>query len=190
MKNLIIFAILLFGTINIVLAETGYINDQTKIWTRTGPSNDYKVKYKLTPGTKFEILQKNEETQFMQIRDESGRVSWLSPEFYSDKPTAGRLLAETRRTLANFKQSHDDKINSLEKQIIELKPLEKANQSLQEELAKLQQKYEAIRQEKQAYERRFSREYFFAGAVVVLGGMFLGWLLSKLGGRNRNNGWS
>ncbi|MET1254592.1 TIGR04211 family SH3 domain-containing protein [Aliikangiella maris] len=192
-KKLNFFLILIVSFISLgapVYAEVGYVDDQTKIWTRTGPSNDYKVRFKLSPGTKFEILERNEETGYVHIKDEEGRTSWLDSQYITETPTAGVLLAEARRNLSNIKQNHQDRIGALERQINELKPLEKTNRDLQGELAKLQTQFEKVSQEKQTYEGRFNREIFFAGAVVFFGGILFGFILTKLGGKSRHSGWS
>jgi|GEM_PF-2890054 len=171
-------------------AEIAYVDDQIKIWTHTGPSTQYKVKHQLTPGTRFEVLQRNEETGFVEIKDELGRVSWLDSKYLTNKPTANRLLVDANKEILRLKNNHTQKVDNLEKRLRELQPLESTNKNLQGELAKLQTDFEQIRQEKQVYEGRFNREVFFSGAVVFIGGMFFGWILSKLGGRKRNSGWN
>ncbi len=171
-------------------AETAYIDDKTKIWSRTGPSNAFKVKYKLAPGTKFDILQKDEASGFVQIRDESGRVSWLNPQYLSKTPTAGLLLSGAQSKIQKLQEEHALKVQSLERQLNELQPLQGTNQNLQGDLAKLNATYEQLSQENQIHRGRFKREVFFSGAVVFVAGMLLGWILSKLGGRKRNDSWS
>lgn len=171
-------------------AQVGYVNDQIQIWTHTGPSNNYKVKYKLTPGEKFQILQTNEETGFIQIKDESGRVSWMDSKFLTRQPTAGRLLKDAKSEIEKIKSSNQSQVEQLEKKVRELSPLRGANNNLQDELAKLQTEYEQIKQEGQMHKNRFISEFFFAGAVVFVAGMLFGWVLSKLGGRNRSSSWS
>lgn len=173
-------------------AESAYIDDKIKVWSRTGPSNAFKVKYRLTPGTKFEVLEKNEESGFVKVRDEAGRVSWLDSQYISAVPTANILLVDAKTKIERLQAEHMAKLSSLEKQVQALEPLRGINQKLQNEIAEINTDYEQLSQESQVYRGRFEQEAFFSGALVFIGGMFVGWILSKLGGgRKRNSGgWS
>ena len=172
-------------------AETAYISDQVRvIWTRTGPSEAYKVKYKLAPGEKFEILQRDPETGYAQIRDEAGRQAWIEPGFLTGEPPASRKLSLANNKIQNMQKAHESKVRSLEEQVKKLQPLKGTNQDLNSELAQLQTSYEQVQQEKQAYQGRFNREMFFSGAIVFIGGMVVGWVFSRLTGRKKNSGWS
>ena len=183
---LILLVLLSFQTV----AETVYIDDKIKIWSRTGESNDYRVKYQYAPGTKLEVIQKNEESGFVEVRDETGRTGWLDSKFITSEPTAHQLLVNANKQITSLTQSHLEKISVLEKRVIDLAPLESFNQELQNKLARQETELEQLRQKSEVYKGGFYSEVFFMGAVVVLSGMLLGWLLSKLGGRRRNTGWN
>ena len=188
-KTLCLIGLLIvFGSTS--AAEIAYVDDQIKIWTHTGPSNQYKVKHKLSPGTRFEILQRDETTGFVEIKDELDRVSWMDSKFLTRQRTANLLLVDARAEIKKIKQTYTEKVQSLEKQLRELKPMESKNEELQQSLAQLESELEQASQKAQLYEKGFDRDAYFTGAVIVLTGMFLGWLLSRLGGRKRNTGWS
>ncbi|WP_196139531.1 TIGR04211 family SH3 domain-containing protein [Aliikangiella sp. G2MR2-5] len=175
---------------NVVLAETVYIDDKILIWTRTGPSNAYKVRYRLEPGAKLEVVQRDAETGFVEVKDEQGRNSWVDPKLLTSQPTAHQKLKEANAEIVRLKSSYEEKVRVLQAEINQMTPLKSVNSNLQQELAKAQTEAEQSRQKAQLYESGFDRDTFFAGAAVMLGGMFLGWLFSKFGGKRKNTGWN
>jgi SH3 domain protein len=171
-------------------AETVYIDDQIKVWSRTGPTNGYKLSSELLPGAKLDVLQKNDETGFVEVKDVRGRTGWVEGKFLTSSPTAHQKLAVALKQVASLKKSHSSKLTILEKRVQDLAPLEAFNLELQSKLATQESELEMLRQRSQMYEGGFYSEVLFAGSLVVLGGMLLGWLLTKLGGGKRNSGWN
>lgn len=189
MKIKIILSLFLFVIAGSVTAETLYLSDKIKVWSRTGPSNEYRVKYQFTPGSKFEVLQKNEQTGFIEVKDQQGRNSWFSSKFLTSKVTHNIKLAEARQRIKSLSEAHDKKVEQLEKRLKELAPLEANNRELQAKFAKLEVELEQTRQKSEMYASGFNSEAYLSGAIVVLGGMFIGWLLSRIGGNKKRSGW-
>lgn len=190
-KNISIKLSLLFCLFSTVsLAETLYINDNNPlVWSRTGPSAQHKVKHKFPPGAKFQVLSKDDASGFVQVKDERGRISWIQTEYLSTNIPARELLENARQKNVELEQSYQKKIATLEKKLKELTPLEEVNRELQEKHSKLNLDFEVLQEKKQLYEGGFRQDFFFSGAAVVLGGMFLGWLLAKSGGKKNRDGW-
>lgn len=172
------------------LAETVYIDDQIKIWTRKGHTNEYKVDYLFAPGTQLEVLQRNAESGFAQVRDEQGRITWIDGKFLTSMPTAHQRLVEANREIAKLKKDGAEEVRLLNSRVNQMAPLENVNKDLQEKLAQAQSEAEQARQKAQLFESGFNRDAFFGGAAVLFGGMVFGWVLSKLGGKKRSEGWS
>ena len=171
------------------LAETVYIDDNQKfVWTRTGPSEDFKVRENVVT-SQLEVLQRNEETGFVQVKDERGNTFWVKSKYLTGTPSARHKLKDAEDNILSLTQKYKSKISTLEKRVQDLAPLETFNQELQTKLATQEAELETLRQKAQMYQDGFNSEMLFAGSLVVLGGMFVGWLLSKLGGRRRNSGW-
>jgi len=172
-----------------VLAETVYIDDTQKfVWTRTGPTEEFRVRESVVL-SKLEILQRNENSNFVQVRDETGKEFWVKSHYLTATPSAQYKLVNAENEIKALKESHNSKISRLEKRLRELSPLETLNKELQSKLASQETELEQQRQKSAMYKDGFNGDAFMYGAMVVLGGMLLGWLLSKIGGRRRNSGW-
>ncbi|MCW9018375.1 MAG: TIGR04211 family SH3 domain-containing protein, partial [Kangiellaceae bacterium] len=104
------------------VAETVYIDDQIKVWSRTGHTNEYKVHYQLAPGTKFEVLQRNAESGFVEVRDEQGRTTWIDGKFLVSQPTAHQRLVEANREIARLKKVNSEKVSELQSKVNQMAP--------------------------------------------------------------------
>ena len=172
-------------------AETVYVDDtQNIIWVRTGPTKEYRTPFKIAPHSVLELIQVNEETSFSQVRDVTGREFWIESENLTKEPTSIYQLETARKRITEMESQYTAQIDKLNKRVNELSPMEEKNKELQRKLAVIESDLEQTSQKAQLYESGFNREAYFTGSVIVLTGMFLGWLLSKLGGRKRNSGWN
>ena len=66
--------------------------------------------------------------------------------------------------------------------------LDKQNRELKQQNVSLEKELQLIQQENQVLKDRSQREWFIAGAGVLLGGMLLGLILPKLRWRKKS-GW-
>lgn len=175
-----------------VTAEDAYIYEQEQvqergIWTRTGPSKEYRVSHRYLPGTKLSIIAGTATNGYTQVIDNGGRKSWVRSSVLT--PTLNVLLDQARLQIAELKQTHEDEIKALQAELSARAPLEKMNQTLQSKVAEMQFELENLRQSNQAMSAGFDRDTYFAGGATVIVGLFLGWLLG-LRGRKRNSAWN
>lgn len=173
-------------------AESAYIYEQEQIqdrgiWTRTGPSKEYKVSNRYLPGTKLSIIAGTATNGYTQVIDSRGRESWIRSSALN--PTSNVLLDQARLEIAESKQNHEDEIKALQAELSARAPLEKMNQTLQSKIAEMQFELENLRQSNQAMSAGFDRDTYFAGGVTVIVGLLLGWLFG-LRGRKRNSAWN
>ncbi len=167
-----------------------YVDDnKAMVWTRTGPSSGHKVRNKYAPGARFELLQVDQAAKYTQVKDSAGRVSWIPSEFLTSNMPAKESLAIARKTIDELKKKHAQKESNLEKRLVALTPLEKINQDLQTKLAKLNLELEQAREKSQMYKSGFYSDIFFSGAIVILFGMLLGWIFTKIKAGNRASRW-
>ena len=172
-----------------VFSATVYVYDKAKLWSRTGPSDEYKVHLKLLPGTRLEVIGVNTETGYTQVRDRKQRESWIKSEYLTTTPTANILLNDALNKIDKSANAHRVSVQALDRQITAMKPLEEINQKLQSKIAEMQLELEQLTLANSAISGRFYRELFFAGGVTVLAGMFLGWVFGARG-KKRNDAWS
>ncbi|MGB0495094.1 MAG: hypothetical protein ACPGJI_01965 [Kangiellaceae bacterium] len=180
---------LLLLTSHSLIAEVAYVYDKGKIWTRSGPSKDFRVKYKVLPGTQLEILSENTDTGYSQAKDIKGREFWIKSDYVTKTPTANLLLENALNNLDRVTAQSKQEIQKLKREIGEMKSLKEINQNLQLKISNLNIKLEQLEQTNKAFKKGFDREMYFAGGLTILVGIIFGFLF---GGRTkkRNDGWS
>lgn len=189
-KKYLVIAFLLIIASPFLQAKSVYVADQIEVETRRGPTSGYKFGFLVKPGTSLEVLQTNQETGFVQVRDARGRTAWIDPKYLSERPTVHQKFKDAEAEISRLKAEFSQKESEMTSRINQLSPLEGVNADLQNKLAQLQSELEQSDQKAQLYEGGFKTEAFFGGAAVLLGGMFIGWLFSKFGGKRRNTGWN
>ncbi|PHS16879.1 MAG: hypothetical protein COA86_11510 [Kangiella sp.] len=182
-----IFLAILVMSFNIQ-AEIAYVYDKGKIWTRSGPSKDFRVKHKVLPGTKLDILSENIETGYTQVKDIKGREFWIKSDYLTRTPTANLLLETALNRLDKDNLRSKQEIQKLKREIDSMKSLKEINLNLQSKISNLNIKLEQVELSNNAFSKRFNREIFFAGGATIVVGIILGFLF---GGRSkkRNDGW-
>jgi len=172
-----------------VLAKSAYVYDKAKLWSRTGPSDSYKVYIKLLPGTKLEIIGEDIENQYTQVSDYRQREFWIKTEYLSSTPTANILLNEALKRIDKNSQTHSKKVQELTRQIKTMQPLEKINQNLQSKISAMNIEMEQLQLANSALKGGFNRDMFFAGGITIVAGIIFGWIFSTRG-RKRDSSWS
>lgn len=80
-------------------AQTAYISDKLTVPLRSGPSNANRILHRGLPsGTQLEILARDDDSGFVQIRTARGTEGWLPAQYLLDEPIArDRLIIANRR---------------------------------------------------------------------------------------------
>lgn len=208
MKSLILIFIL--TTSSIAFAETQYVSDKLRITLRTGEGTQFQIIRALESGAKLDVIEQTETgyTHVRTEDGTEGwvRSQYLIPEPIAQhklnraevqlekyKSQVEALKAEQltlrkdRKELSTIKNTLSEKSSSLESELARLskvaaKPilLDKENRNLQQENVKLGKDLQMIHQENQVLKDQSNREWFIAGAVVLLGGILLGLVIPKM----------
>ncbi len=87
------------GGAGLAYAQTAYISDNLTVPLRSGPSNANRILHRGLPsGTQLEVLARDEDSGFVQIRTTRGTEGWLPEQYLLDEPIArDRLVVANRR---------------------------------------------------------------------------------------------
>lgn len=127
-------------------AETAYISDVLTVPLRSGPSNSNRILHRGLPsGTRLDILSRDAESNFVQVRTEGGMDGWLPEQYLVSEPIARDLLAAANRRV-------DELSDTVARQRQELAALgsskgdaEQTNAELTRQVAELTQELAEIR---------------------------------------------
>ncbi|MEJ2509703.1 MAG: TIGR04211 family SH3 domain-containing protein [Gammaproteobacteria bacterium] len=199
-------------------AQIRYVSDELIITLRTGQGNQYQIIKTLPTGTRLELLQQTDagyskvrtpdgeegwvRTQYLmdhpsaeqQLTAAQAKVKRLQDE----NSQLQQSLQEARQTENDLKtqvQKLSDQNDSQAKELSHLKEvsatplkLDRENKDLKEKNIALQRNLQVATQENQSLKDRAEREWFMAGAGVLLAGILLGLIIPKIRWR-RKGGW-
>lgn len=96
-------------------------------------------------------------------------------------------LEAERNALINQQEKAKSELDRLNQVAAQPLQLDKQNRDLKQQNVSLEKELQLIQQENQVLKDRSQREWFIAGAGVLLGGMLLGLILPKIRWRKKSN---
>lgn len=211
----ILFCVLLLA--GPVLAKTQYVSDHLVITLRTGQGNSYQIIKTLDSGERLEVLEETTSgyshvrtsdgtegwvrSQYLddqpiareQLAAAQSRVKNLQEKNQSLAKQLKELKEENHQinsSLSSLTKQHKEAEADLKRlNEVAAKPimLDKENRELNEKTISLTNQLQLLKQENQLLKDRSDREWFIAGAGVLLGGILLGLLAPKLRRRKKDS---
>lgn len=216
MKRLAIFLIVLALPVLVQAAETRYVTDHLIITLRSGQGSQYQIIKTLPSGTPLELLETTDSGYSRVRTPDGAEGWVLSRYLSEEPIARDRLekaqkqlerlqagnrklrtqLAELRKQAAELQaerdrlRSENARLTSELKHLREVaaKPieLEEQNRTLKQQNVSLEKELQLVRQENQALQNSTQRDWFIAGAGVLLGGLLLGLILPRIRWRRKN----
>lgn len=195
-------------------AKTFYVVDQITITLRAGQGTQHQILRTLPSGTPMEVLQANEDSGYSQVRTKDGVEGWVLSQYLIDEPTSKIRLTAAEQKLVRvegenkeIKAKYDALSKEREEWDKEMKGIAGEREKLTAEMTKLRdavpetpmataetpptisagKEVEMLRQENQLLKDRGRKDWFIAGAGVMLIGIVIGLLVSRI--RLRRSGW-
>ncbi len=99
------------------LAETAYVSDALTVPLRSGPSNAYRILHRGLPsGTQLEVLQRDADSGFTQIRTSRGTEGWIPDQYLVSEPIAKHKLVAANREIEQLQarlRQHEERLSNL-----------------------------------------------------------------------------
>lgn len=197
-------------------AETLYVNDVLFVTLRSGETGQHQILKTLPSGSKLELLERSDKYSRVRTTDDiegwvlsqylvptpvaRQRLAETENKLATTKNENTRLqtdlasITERESTLRskheNLAQQHKTLNQELERlRRVSAQPLklESENQAFKKELLELENNYELLRQEYQILTDSSDREWFIAGAGVIILGIIIGLIAPKLRSRKKSN---
>ena len=217
MQKTLLMILLALLSANAPAQTTRYVTDQLKLEVRSGPSTGHRIVRMLDSGTPVTILETSEGDSRVQV-DGSGEgwilARYLMDEpaartqldaalsaverIRTENETLSSELAEVRsagQTVTSARNELEQQNQQLSTELAEIRrtaaatlAIEEQNQELQVKVVEMEREMQLARQENATLGDRRDRDWFVAGAGVLLGGMILGLVLPRMRWKKRR-GW-
>lgn len=198
-------------------AETQYVSDHLVITVRTGQGAQFQIIKTLESGEHVKVLETTDtgytrietndgtegwvRSQYLAeepvaserlVKTEAKLVKTQAAlksikESFVTLKQEHKTLSQLQNTLSTDKKQLDTELARLNE--IAKKPiiLDRQNRKLQQQNVTLEKDLQRLNQENHSLKDRSQREWFIAGALVLLGGIILGLIIPKLRGRKRSS---
>ena len=141
----VLFAI--FGSAGPAYAQTAYISDNLTVPLRSGPSNANRILHRGLPsGTELEILARDEDSGFVQIRTTRGTEGWLPEQYLLEEPIARDRLVIANRRIAELSGTVEQQRAQLGNLNRDKGQADQSNVSLQRQVKTLERELADIKQ--------------------------------------------
>lgn len=199
------------------MAESIYVSDHLVITIRSGKGTQYQIIKTAPSGTELEVLEETDEgytyirtpdgiegwvrTQYLtkepiakvrlekaearlaKLTDQNGK---LRAEVQTLRKETSTLSAENQ-SLSGSSKSLDEELNRLKEVAARPIQLDNENRKLQQANVSLEKELQLLGQENQVLKDRSQREWFVAGALVLLGGLIIGLVIPKIRWKKTSN---
>lgn len=127
------------GSAGLAYAQTAYISDNLTVPLRSGPSNANRILHRGLPsGTQLEILARDEDSGFVQIRTTRGTEGWLPEQYLLDEPIARDRLVIANRRISELSGTVEQQRTQLGSLNQEKGQADQSNTSLQRQVKTLE----------------------------------------------------
>lgn len=175
-----------------------YISDELSTYVYSGPGNQYRIVGTLNAGEAVTLLSVNDSTNYGQIRDSKGRITWISLEHLSQTSSLRTRVPELEQQvktltdkLANIDNRWNQRTEEIQQKIATsdstISGLQQENQDLKNQLVVAQKKVNAVNLQLDDKQRTIILQWFMYGGGVAGAGLLLGLLLPHLILRRKNN---
>jgi len=219
-KLLLAFAMLIAAPIQ-AFAETMWLSDMLWVNVRSGPSDGNRILKTVQSGTRMEILEKPEGSDYYRIRTENGLEGWIPNRYLTPDPTGfikAALVQTEKDQLQQLYDALDKKYRNLLADkgdvngeletlradniqlTLELKrvtsisgeaiDLDGQYQQLAEENARLKNGLDVAQAQNHSQTEYNDNKMLYAGGILIAIGILLGFILPRLSGKRRKDGWS
>lgn len=111
-RNLRLLSALLMGALwgmfssSLSWAETAYISDKLTVPVRSGPTKGHRILHHGLPaGTKMEILQRDDASEFVEIVTAGGTKGWIRGQYLTAQPIARDQLRTAKAQIAQLEKN-------------------------------------------------------------------------------------
>jgi len=216
MRHLAMLPLLVMAVGVVQAQQVRFVTDSLKLEARSGPAVSNRIVRMLDSGTRVEVLEERDgwsrilldgEDAWMlsrflmedpSARDKVAAAAKARETAQTQARRAADQLATATATVGALEEERDALASRLEALSNELSALKRTassaltiaqeNKRLSASSARMTEDLEAMREEVVLLRRRQEREWFIAGAGVLLGGMILGLIIPKIRWR-RKRGW-
>ncbi|MBR9827348.1 MAG: TIGR04211 family SH3 domain-containing protein [Oceanospirillales bacterium] len=171
-------------------AETGHIADDVYVFFHGGPSNEYRITGRVNSGERIEILGRNSQTEYVQIKTESGRVGWVPGQFVGTGDSKLIELPKLESALEQSRLTISEQADTIEKLNSSLSQLQRESGTYTDQIRSLNTEIRDLQSQISNMDQSNLMRWLTYGGLIAFGGVVLGLIVPYLPRkRKRQDDW-
>jgi SH3 domain protein len=193
-------------------AAERFVSDDLRVSVRAGKGDDYRIVEVLPSGEAVEVLEPGE--KWSRVRTPADKTGWMRSQYLQDKPIAENRLEQARAELERLRSRVDvlesklemakartaaareritqlrEKKRALEDKLADAEnglELRNANERLKARVDQLEGRVSELTRRNAKLADRDRKMWFAVGAGVLLGGMLIGIIVTRIPWRSRRD---
>ncbi len=168
-------------------SSSNYIRDDLFVFLHTGAGRNYRILGSVAAGTPITVLDRNNETEFTQIKDNEGRTGWVETRFISNEMSYAEKIPLLTQRLADSQASVQGLQSENERLKQQLNATRQELQQLQDETGDQTTQITRLTNKLEQQSKDEMIKWFTWGGIVAGGGVLLGVILTFLPKKRRRN---
>lgn len=185
MRNLMVLLASFFLSAAVMAAEPYHVSDEVTVFMHSGPSNQYRIKARVSSGTALELLARNRETGYVQVRTDNGTEGWIESRFLSEGASIKSRLPRLEEQLAQSRERVTQQATDLERLRAELEEASAISARSVSEVAQLENEVARLQLQIDRMDERNLMGWLLRGGGIALIGVILGLIIPNLPKRRR-----
>ncbi len=179
--------------------DVRYVTDELEITLHRNMSLSSEIITQLKSGTPVRVLKTKRDEGYVLVATKNEKVGWTLESYLINEPAGREQYQTLKKEYDKIKTEFDTQLaqrtEKLTKEVERLKrisklPLElqEENQRLKETLQQERAEVESIKQENREFKSiHMDRQWLITGAVIALGSLILGLIITKIPWRKRKS---
>ncbi|MBA4502050.1 TIGR04211 family SH3 domain-containing protein [Marinobacterium marinum] len=189
MKKVLLLGALLCASAP-VLAEKGHISDDAHVFFHSGPSNQYRITGRINSGESIQILGRNNETEYVQIRTSGGRTGWLPGDLVRSGDSKLIELPKLEEALEQSRTTISEQADTIEKLNSSLTQLQQESSTYTDQIRSLNTEIRDLQSQINNMDQSNLMRWLTYGGLIAFGGVLLGLIVPHLPRkRKRSDDW-
>ncbi len=187
---------LLMGPMPAAAANEYHVDDEVTVFMHTGPSNQYRIKARVSSGTALTLLDRNSNTDYVQVRTDQGTVGWIQSRYLAEGNSKFMRMPELEQNLTAARSALEEEREKVARLSAQLKQAREAHQTEVAQInnsraettahvAQLENEINRLQNTIDGMDESNLMGWFVRGGGVALAGILLGLLIPKLPKRRR-----
>lgn len=187
---------MLMSPVSASAANEYHVDDEVTIFMHSGPSNQYRIKARVSSGTALTLLDRNANTDYVRVRTDEGTVGWIQSRYLAEGNSKFARMPELENNLTEARTALETEREKVTRLSAQLKQAREAHQTEVSQInnsraettahvAQLENEINRLQNTIDGMDESNLMGWFVRGGGVALAGILLGLLIPKLPKRRR-----